>query len=103
MGFVQYFRKFIQGFSGLAEPLTKLTRKDTPFEWTDDQQRAFELLKDRVCTAPVLEIYDGHADTLVELHTDASAKALGAVLLQRRPGQSSFHPVAYYSRKFNAA
>ena len=34
-----------------------------------------------MCTAPVLEIYDGHADTMVELHTDASAKALGAVLL----------------------
>ena len=40
------------------------------------------MLKDRMCTAPVLEIYDGHADTMVELHTDTRAKALGTVLLQ---------------------
>ena len=56
-----------------------------------------------MCTAPVLEIYDGNMDTMMELHTDASAKALGAVLLQRQPGQTSFYPVTYYSCKFNVA
>ena len=40
------------------------------------------MLKDCVCTALVLEMYDGHADTMVELHTNASATALGIVLLQ---------------------
>ena len=40
---------------------------------------------------------------MVEHHIDASAKALGAVLLQQRPGQAIFYPVVYYSRKFNAA
>ena len=61
------------------------------------------MLKDRVCTTPILEIYDGSADTVVELYTDASAQALGTVLLEQRPGQPSFHPVVYYSRKFNTA
>ena len=65
----------------LAEPLTKLTWKNSPFEWDDDQQCTFEVLKDCVCTTPVLEIYNGHADTTVEFHTDAIAKALGAVLV----------------------
>ena len=65
----------------LAELLTMLMQKNPLFEWGDDQQCAFEVPKDRVCTTPVLEIYDGSVDTMLELHTDASAKALGAVLL----------------------
>ena len=72
----------MKSFSVLAEPLTKRMQKNSPFEWGDDQKCAFEVLKDRVCTVPVLEIYNGHADTIVELHTDASTKALGAVLFQ---------------------
>ena len=66
----------------LAEPLTKLTWKNSPFEWGDDQQRVLEVLKDHVYTAPVLEIYNGNADTMVELHTNAIAKGMGAVLIQ---------------------
>ena len=95
--FVQYFWKFIKSFSALAKLLTKLTWKNSPFVWGDDQLHAFKVLEDHLCTAPVLEIYDGHADTMVELHTDASVKALGAVLFQQRSGQTSFHPAAYNS------
>ena len=52
---------------------------------------------------PVLEIfYDSH-NTQHEVHMDASAKALGAVLLQKRTMEASFHPVAYFSRKLNHA
>ena len=61
------------------------------------------MLKDYVCTMPVLEIYNESVDTMVEFHTDAIIKVLGAVLLQQRPRQASFHLVAYYSHKFNAA
>ena len=49
----------------------------------------------------MLEIYDGSTNTKVEVHTDASAKVLGAVLLQKRAAAKYFHPVAYYSKKYN--
>ena len=52
-------------------------------------------------TAPVLAIFDSTA--LHEVHTDASAKAMGAVLLQKREGKKYFHPVAFFSRKLNNA
>ena len=52
-------------------------------------------------TAPVLEIFDNSNDTEHEVPTDTSAKALGAVLLQKRTTEASFHPKAYISRKLN--
>ena len=54
-------------------------------------------------TAPMLEIFDDSHDTQPEVHMDAMAKALGAVLLQKRTAEASLHPVAYFSRKFNLA
>ena len=53
--------------------------------------------------APILEIFDDSHDTQHEIYTDASAKALGAVLLQKCTMEASFHPVAYFSRKLNHA
>ena len=52
-------------------------------------------------TVPMLEIFDNSNDTEHEVHMDASTKALGAVLLQKRATEASFHPVAYLSRKSN--
>ena len=49
----------------------------------------------------MLKIYDGSANTLVEVHTDASTKALGAVFLQKYAAAKQFHPIAYYNKKFN--
>ena len=63
----------------------------------------FEELKHHVVSAPMLEIYNGSADTEVEVHTDTSAKALGAILLQKYTAAKHFHPIAYYSKKFNNA
>ena len=54
-------------------------------------------------TAPMLEIFDDSHDTHHEVHTDSSAKALGAALLQKCTPEVSFHPVAYFSRKLNHA
>ena len=51
----------------------------------------------------MLEIYDGSTNTQVEIHIDTSAKVLGAVLLQKHTVAKHFHPVAYYSKKFNNA
>ena len=52
-------------------------------------------------TAPMLEIFNNSNDTEHEVHTDASAKALGAVLLQKRATEASFYPVVYFSQKLN--
>ena len=54
-------------------------------------------------TMPVLEIFDDSHNTQHEVNMDASAKALGAVLLQKHTTEASFHPVAYFSRKMNHA
>ena len=67
--------------------------------WESEQQKAFDTLKDLVTHAPVLAIYDPTAQ--LEVHTDASAKAIGAVLLQRKSDDRYQHPVAYFSRKLN--
>lgn len=96
LGLVSYFRKFINGFAELAYPLTKLLKKDVKWEWTHDQEKAFNALKTRLITRPVLAIYDHSAET--ELHTDASRMGIGGILLQRSQG-SDMKPVAYYSRQ----
>ena len=53
--------------------------------------------------APILEIFNNSHNTQHEVYTDASAKALGAVLLQKRAMEVNFHPVAYFGRKLNHA
>ena len=98
---MQFFRKFIKGFSQVAEPLTRLTRKAVVFEWGDEQQEAFEKLRTKVTAAPVLQVFDQHAE--LEVHTDASAKAIGAALFQKTRGAKHFHPVAFFSRRLNQA
>lgn len=100
IGLCNYYRKFIQDFSKLAHPLTKLTRKDTKFEWGPSQEEAFQTLKDKLTSSPVLKHFD---PTLpVEVHTDASDIGVGAVLVQLR-GEEGPHPVAYASRKLSDA
>ncbi|XP_057734029.1 uncharacterized mitochondrial protein AtMg00860-like [Arachis stenosperma] len=54
LGLAGYYRRFIKGFSQLALPLTKLTRKDTPFVWTPECEENFQALKKKLTTAPVL-------------------------------------------------
>ena len=54
LGLVGYYRKFIRNFSKIAKPLTDITKKDTPFHWTNKQQFAFDTVKQKLCEAPVL-------------------------------------------------
>ncbi|XP_060810231.1 uncharacterized protein LOC132904321 [Amyelois transitella] len=89
-----WFRKFVPGFSEIAQPLTKLTKKNEPWVWADDQRSAFNELKKRLITAPVLVQAD-HSKPFI-IHTDASNYALGAVLLQGEG--NDVHPIEYSSR-----
>jgi len=74
--------------------LTRLTRTDVPWSWEEAQEQAFSLIKEKLTTRPILAIFDPHRHT--EVHTDASAVGIGAVLLQRINGNMAV--VAYYSR-----
>ncbi|GJT20370.1 putative reverse transcriptase domain-containing protein [Tanacetum coccineum] len=73
--------KFIEGFSKIAKPMTKLTQKKVKFEWGDKQEAAFQLLKQKLCSAPILALPEGSEDFIA--YCDASKKGLGAVLMQR--------------------
>nr|GEX47722.1 putative reverse transcriptase domain-containing protein [Tanacetum cinerariifolium] len=81
LGLVGYYRRFIEGFSKIAKPMTKLTQKKVKFEWGDKQEAAFQLLKKKLCSAPILALPKGSKDFIV--YCDASNKGLGAVLKQR--------------------
>ena len=83
------------------EPLHALIQKSTNFIWDESQESEFEQLKECMTTAPMLEIFNNSNDTEHKVHTDASTKVLGAVLLQKRATEASFHPVVYFSRKLN--
>jgi len=99
LGLANYNRKFIPDYSRVAIPLTKLTKKDTPFKWTSDQENAFQALKKMCTTSPTLRIFD--VKLPIQVETDASDLAIGACLTQEHSGQR--HPLAYYSRKMTPA
>ncbi|XP_073035161.1 uncharacterized protein [Primulina eburnea] len=80
LGLAGYYRRFIENFSKIALPLTSLTRKSVKFEWTIACQQAFQELKDKLTSAPVLVLPCGTEDFVV--YSDASKLGLGAVLMQ---------------------
>ncbi|GJX23075.1 putative reverse transcriptase domain-containing protein, partial [Tanacetum coccineum] len=81
LGLAGYYRRFIEGFSKIAKPMTKLTQKKVKFEWGDKQEAAFQLLKQKLCSALILALPDGREDFIA--YCDASKKGLGAMLMQR--------------------
>ncbi|GJV33959.1 putative reverse transcriptase domain-containing protein [Tanacetum coccineum] len=81
LGLAGYYRRFIEGFSKIVKPMTKLTQKKVKFEWDDKQEAAFQLLKQKLCSAPIIALPEGSDDFIA--YCDASKKGLGAVLMQR--------------------
>ncbi|GJU57322.1 putative reverse transcriptase domain-containing protein [Tanacetum coccineum] len=76
-----YYQRFIKEFSLISKPLTKLTQKNKPYVWGDDEEEAFQTLKLKLCSAPILSLPEGSEDFVV--YCDASLKGFGAVLMQR--------------------
>ena len=70
LGLASYYRQFIEGFSKIALPLTRLTQKGVKFEWSNDCERSFQELKNRLVTAPILTIPLGSGGFVV--YSDAS-------------------------------
>ncbi|KAJ0455956.1 putative nucleotidyltransferase, Ribonuclease H [Helianthus annuus] len=91
LGLAGYYRRFIQDFSKIATPMTKLTCKNEKFVWGSDQEKAFQTLKEKLTCAPVLTLPDGTEDMVV--YSDASHLGLGCVLMQRG------RVIAYASRQ----
>nr|GEY37171.1 putative reverse transcriptase domain-containing protein [Tanacetum cinerariifolium] len=83
--------QFIASFSKIAKPLTLLTQKNKKFEWGDEQENAFQTLKDMLCDALILALLEGVDDFVV--YCDASNQGFGCVLIQRNK------VIAYTSRQ----
>ncbi|GJX43070.1 putative nucleotidyltransferase, ribonuclease H [Tanacetum coccineum] len=91
LGLAGYYRRFIEGFSKIAKPMTKLTQKSVKFNWGEKEETAFQTLKQKLCSAPILALPEGSENFIV--YCDASHKGLGAVLMQKEK------VIAYASRQ----
>ena len=100
LGFANFYRKFIDGYSRLAAPLTTLTRKSVRFTWSDEAAAAFRSLQLAFTSAPILRHFQPDRPLVVE--ADASDFALGCVLSQPSD-DGHLHPLCFYSRKFTPA
>ena len=96
LGLCSYYQKFVPHFSEIATPLTRLTGK-VKFEWTTDCQQAFDCLKEKLTSAPILAL--PRDDCKYVLDTDASKTAIGAVLSQIQDGEERV--IAYAARTLN--
>ena len=82
LGLAGYYRRFIEDFSRLAAPMTRLTRKEVKFDWDDRCEEAFQKLKRRLTSAPILIVPErGQGYTV---YCDATKVGLGCVLMQFR-------------------
>uniref|UniRef100_A0A8C7F2V4 Gypsy retrotransposon integrase-like protein 1 n=1 Tax=Oncorhynchus kisutch TaxID=8019 RepID=A0A8C7F2V4_ONCKI len=99
LGITGYYRRFIPGYATIANPLTNLIRKNLPnqVEWKDETEEAFQLLKDGLCSDPVLQAPDFSQEFIVQV--DASDTGLGAVLAQGK-GEAE-KPILFISRKLS--
>ena len=91
LGLVGYYRKFVEGFSRIARPMTELLKKDKKFECTPKCEESFQELKRRLTTTPVLATPDIHKEFVI--YCDASRTGVGGVLMQEG------RVVAYLSRQ----
>ena len=98
IGLASYYCQYIQGFSDIAKPLHNLTQKQAQFSWTDECDKVFQTLKNKLIQAPVLAYpqFSVKSPAFV-LQTDASSSGVGAILEQ------GGCVIAYASRTLNHA
>ena len=107
LGLTGYYRKFVPRFSDMARPLTKLLAHDCEFKWTNQCDISFQMLKDTLCSAPILKYPD--TSKPYTLYTDASKYGWAGVLTQSHTSSidgkeiTMDHPVSYISGLFRGS
>uniref|UniRef100_A0A8C4ZXL3 Gypsy retrotransposon integrase-like protein 1 n=1 Tax=Gadus morhua TaxID=8049 RepID=A0A8C4ZXL3_GADMO len=97
LGFANFYRRFIRNYGSLAAPLTALTSSRVKFTWSPAAEAAFNDLKSRFTSAPILSQPDPDRQFIVEV--DASDVGVGAILSQKSGADQKVHPCAFYSHK----
>lgn len=98
LGKVNFYNKYIPNATITLDPIHNLLRKNINFDWSADCEKAFQTIKNHLCSAPILAIFDREATTFI--YTDASIKGIGAILKQTQKC-GEIKPVAYFSKKLN--
>jgi RNase H-like domain found in reverse transcriptase len=100
LGFANFYRRFIKGYSKITAPLTNLTRKEVKFKWSPDGEEAFSSLKQTFCTAPIPRHFNPTKRAIIAVNV--SDFAYGGILSQYDDDEV-LYPCAFVSKKFNAA
>ncbi|KAF7640699.1 hypothetical protein LDENG_00022080, partial [Lucifuga dentata] len=101
LGFANFYRRFVRGFSSIAVPLTALNSSKVPFKWTLAVEEAFRDLKSLFTSSPILQLPE--PDRQLVVRVDASDVGVGAVLSQRSAEDNKLHPCAFFSRRLTSA
>jgi len=98
LGLCGFFRRFIPHYSDMARPTSELLKGEVPYEWTTEQENAFNTMRYKLVSRPVLQLFNPTADT--EVHCDASSEGLSGMLLQKNSeGDNQLHLVQAVSKK----
>ena len=99
LGFANFYRRFVKGFSTIAALLHALTSTQVPFRWSPEAEKAFQNLKHRSTTAPILTLLDPQCRLVEEV--DASNEGVGAVLSQWSEKDGKMHPCTFPSKRLS--
>jgi len=94
-GLPSFYRRFVNDFSTIVAPLTKIVKKSVGLKWNDEQDKAFNLLKDKLCLAPVFALPDFMRAFEVQCDASGIGIGIGAVLIQDK------RPIMFFSEKLN--